>query len=109
MFIELMRSFDSLTDTNAGGVLSSKFYAKGTGATANDLMQVLDTDAHATSSVSGRFIAGVDLARFNHSSDTLLSGTSTIGQTVNLNIMFAQLAEAMNVYAFVMYDVNYVL
>jgi hypothetical protein len=73
-------------------------------------MKIFDTVANATGCVSGRFITGVDLDRFNHSSDTLLSGTSTIGQTVNLNMSFLPaFAENMYVYAFVMYDVNYVL
>jgi hypothetical protein len=110
MFMELMRSFDSLTDTNAGGILDYQNYAIGTGATANDVMTALDTSTHAHDSISGRFIAGVDLDRFNHSSDTLLSGTSTIGQSLNLNLHFSDgLVEGNNLYAFVMYDVNYVL
>jgi len=58
--------------------------------------------------VQKRFLAGIDLDRFNHSSDTLLSGTSSIGQMVNLQLnMSAGLTESCTLYAGVMYDVLY--
>jgi hypothetical protein len=98
MYFELMRAYHSLTDTNAGGILGAINYGCGTGHTAND------TITHH------RFVAGVDLDRFDHSSDTLLSGTSTIGQMVNLNLVFSSTTpEALNIYGFVMYDVLFIL
>ncbi len=52
--------------------------------------------------------------RFNHSSEILLSGTNTMGQSVTLQCMFNDvdlaglgLTDNVNLYAFIMYDIVY--
>ena len=107
MYMELVRSFDGLVDTSFGGVISYKNYIRDTHTTADDITASV---ANYQSLVpEKRFIAGIDLDRFNHSSDTLNSGTSTIGQTVNLVVNYAAgLNESCNLYAAVMYDVIFV-
>ena len=42
-----------------------------------------------TVTVQKRFVAGIDLDRFNWSSDVLMCGTSSIGQMVNLILGFS--------------------
>jgi hypothetical protein len=66
----------------------------------------LANDVFATISLK-RFVGGIDFDRFNHSSQTLMSGTNTVGNTVNLNLLFdTGLKTNTTVYAFVMYDLN---
>jgi hypothetical protein len=99
MYMETLRAWDAMTDTNGGDIISTYNYAPpaGTGSAAGDFVDDRN-----------RFLAAVDLDRFNHSTDALLSGTDTIGQSVNLNMEFTVAAPAaLNVYAFVMYDVMY--
>jgi hypothetical protein len=107
MYMELVRSFDGLVDTSFGGIISYKNYIRDTHTTSDD---ITNTVGNYSANVSEkRFIAGIDLDRFNHSSDTLNSGTSTIGQTVNLVVNYAAgLNESCNLYAAVMYDVIFV-
>jgi len=105
MYMEVLRAFDAMAHTNAGGILGKNNYFVGTGALANDVL-----NATVANTVQYRFVAGVDLDRFNHSSDVLLSGTNTIGQTVNLNLLFGTtIPVGMNIYGFVMYDILYQL
>jgi hypothetical protein len=105
MYLELVRSFDGLIDTTFGGVLSYKNYTRDTHTTADDVFS-----ASANTIAEKRFMAGIDLDKFNHASDVLNSGTSTIGQTTNLVVNYAAgLTEACNLYGAVQYDVIYVL
>jgi hypothetical protein len=101
MFMELRRSYDMLVDVNCSGIINRDNYLQGAGTTATDIL-----NATVANTTQYRFVSGVDLDRFNHSSDTLLSGTSTIGQTLDLNINFGQtsITEQMNVYGFCQYD-----
>ena len=108
MYAELVRSFDGLTDTNFGGIINGTNYSINTNTVASDIMAVGVAGDYGTTTVHKRFLAGIDLDRFNHSSDTLLSGTSSIGQMVNLQLnMSAALTESCTLYAAVMYDVLY--
>ena len=105
MYLELVRSFDGLIDTSFGGIISYKNYTRDIHLTADDVMKL-----DPTTIAEKRFMAGIDMDRFNHSSDVLNSGTSTIGQTTNLVVNFAAgLNEACNLYGAVQYDVIYVL
>ena len=101
MYTELLRSYDMLTDTNAGGILDYNNYNAPNAAT--DVAQ-LEDDVFATL-IFKRFVAGVDMDRFNHSSDTLMSGTNTVGNTLNLNLLLTTLTTA-NLYAYIQYDLN---
>ena len=57
-----------------------------------------------------RFVASLDMDKFNHSSDILISGTNTIGGSVNLNaILTANAPNSLSLYGYVMYDVIYVV
>jgi hypothetical protein len=101
--MELLRSYDMMTDTNAGGIINYSLYNAPNGANAAG--QLADDDFATL--VAKRFIGGIDFDRFNHSSQTLMSGINTIGNTVNLNLAFnSALLQSANIYAFVMYDVN---
>ena len=105
VYQELVRSFDGLIDTNFGGILSYQTYGNNDCTTATDVFTAVPSTINEK-----RFIAGVDLDRFNHSSDVLLSGTSTIGQILSLVCNYsAATAEAVNLYGAVMYDVIFVL
>jgi len=100
-YMELLRSYDMMTDTNSGGILSRPNYGTGSGANANDTY---------SATVNYRSLYGLDLDRFNHSSETLLSGTDTIGSSVNLVCNFSASTPAnITVTAFVMYDILYTL
>ena len=104
-YTELLRSFDYLTDTNAGGVLTFSNYSHNTHTAASD--NINDTVATMlTDTDQKRFIAGIDLDRFNRSSDVLMSGTSTIGQMMTLNVNFSSsLTDNVILYGACMYDV----
>ena len=103
MYMELLRSYDMMTDTNAGGIINYSLYNAPNGANAGAQL----TDDDFATLVAKRFIGGIDFDRFNHSSQTLMSGINTIGNTVNLNLAFnSPILQSANIYAFVMYDVN---
>ena len=107
MYAELIRAFDGLTDTNFGGIINYTNYTLNTNTNAHDALSGTVGGGGANSNQK-RFLAGIDLDRFNHSSDTLLSGTSSIGQMVNLQLnMSAGLTETCTLYAAVQYDVLY--
>jgi len=101
MYTELLRSYDMLTDTNAGGILDYDCYNAPNGA---DEAAQLANDIYTTL-VFKRFLAGIDMDRFNHSSDTLMSGMNTVGNTINLNCLLNCLTDS-NLYAYVQYDLN---
>lgn len=107
-YSELLRAFDMLTDTNAGGVITFSNYTINTSTTVSD---IIDTEALATAlgtTDQKRWIGGIDLDRFNRSSDVLMSGTSTIGQMLSLVINFSQNPdEALTLFGACMYDVLY--
>jgi hypothetical protein len=108
MYAELVRAYDGLSDTNFGGIINYFNYTQNTNTTADDVLAVGAVGDGGTTTVQKRFLAGIDLDRFNHSSDTLLSGTSSIGQMVNLQLnMSAALTESCTLYAAVQYDVLY--
>jgi hypothetical protein len=108
MYAELLRAFDGLTDTNFGGIINYSNYTLNTNTAANDVLNSAVVGDGGTNTPQKRFLAGIDLDRFNHSSDTLLSGTSSIGQMVNLQLnMTAGLTETCTLYAAVQYDVLY--
>jgi hypothetical protein len=105
MYAELLRAFDGLTDTGFGGILNLANYSANTNTTDNDILSGTVGSSGPTT-VQKRFIAGIDLDRFNHTSDTLLSGTSSIGQMVTLQLnMTAGLSETCTLFAAVQYDV----
>lgn len=105
MYCELQRSFDALTDTNFGGILSLKNYNVNDVSATTDAFVIDDSTTNEK-----RFVASVDLEKFNHSSEVLMSGTSTIGQSLNLIVNFSSaLGSACNLYAVALYDVIYVL
>ena len=108
MYTELLRSYDMLTDTNGGGVLDYNLYNAANGA---DGPATVTQDTYNGPLVYKRFVGGICMDRFNHSSDTLMSGTNTVGNSVNLNMEFTELnsggvQSVSNLYAFIMYDVN---
>lgn len=106
-YTELMRSFDMLTDTNAGGILTLSNYNANTHTAASDAIDATVATMQ-TATDQKRFIAGIDLDRFNRSSDVLMSGTSTIGQMMSLNLNFTtSLTDAVTLYGACMYDVLY--
>jgi hypothetical protein len=103
---ELLRAYDGLTDTNFGGILSFYNYSYDSALTGTDIIETAADTTWTTSTKQKRWIGGIDLDRFNHSSDTLMSGTSTIGQMLSLVVnMSSGTAEGLNLYGAVMYDV----
>ena len=106
MYSELLRAFDGLSDTGFGGVINYSNYTQNQHTAAGDDLTVGAVGDGGTTTVQKRFLAGIDLDRFNHSSDTLLSGSSSIGQMVNLNLNFSEpTTDVLVLYAAVQYDV----
>ena len=106
MYSELLRAFDGLSDTGFGGILNLANYTTNTNTTGDDVLT--GTVGSSLTTQQKRYIGGIDLDRFNHTSDTLLSGTSSIGQMVNLQLnMSAGLTETCTLFAAVQYDVLY--
>ena len=102
-------------DVNSGGILTYFNYSVDD-PVLNETIVVGTTAIPADSgtvTLQKRFVAGIDLDRFNRSSDVLMCGTSSIGQMVNLNLGFSQACGGttnpvgVNLYAAVMYDVLY--
>lgn len=106
-YTELLRAFDMLTDTNAGGVLTfSNYTADDHDAASDNIDTTVATMQTGTN--QKRWIAGIDLDRFNRSSDVLMSGTSTIGQMMSLVLNFSSsLSDNVTLYGACMYDVLY--
>jgi hypothetical protein len=106
MICELQRAFDSLGNTKSGcGVLDKVLFRDAASDAAAAHTETEDTGLLVTPHV--RCVYGVDLNRFNNSQETMLSGTSTIGQSVNLIFNKTSVAELVQVYGAVMYDVIY--
>jgi hypothetical protein len=108
MYAELLRSWDQLGDVTAGGILNYQNYSQSNAHTA-PLSQLTCAAAndYGINTLQQRFIAGIDLDRFNHSSDTLMSGTDTQGQLITLFVNYLAATDALTLYAYVMYDVMY--
>jgi hypothetical protein len=103
MYANLLRAFDSLTDTNSGGVINYSNYT-------NDLITTASDVFSADALNQKRFIGGLDLDKFNLSSEVIMSGLKTHGMTVNLFINFnAPTTDATVLYSGVMYDVLYTI
>jgi len=93
MYQNLLRCFDANSDTNFGGIIDNTNYTSGTGADAANSI--------------GRFLGGIDLDRFNNNgiSEVMITGTNTVGQSINLVQFFSQpTPQPINVYCFCMYD-----
>lgn len=108
-YSELMRSFDMLTDTNAGGILTNSNYslANNLSVTGDDIVKA-DTTTWQSDTVQKRWVGGIDLDRFNRSSDILMSGTNTLGQMLSLIINFSSsTTDASTLFGACMYDVLY--
>lgn len=103
LYSETLRAWNNLCNTTAGGVISYQNYGNNNMATANDIIPAFGTAINATK--QKRFVASLDLDRFNHEGDVLMSGTSSTGQMVTAQINFkTAVAEALNLYAYVQYD-----
>jgi len=99
---ELQRAFDNIGNIKGGsGILDRTLYGEG------DSLVASDTGVPA--SVHRRSVYGLDLNRFNNTCETLLSGTSTIGQSINLIINKTAVNNTANLYGAVMYDVIYTI
>jgi hypothetical protein len=108
MYSELLRAFDGLSDTGFGGIINYYNYIQNTHTANSALLTFGAVGDGGSQTVQQRFLAGVDLDRFNHTSDTLLSGTSSIGQMVNLQLNFsAATTDSLTLYAATQYDVLY--
>jgi hypothetical protein len=112
MYAELLRAYDALTDTSAGGIINYNNYAINNVINGSGVFSSTAKNGYGSYSTTlpERFLAGIDLDRFNHQSSTLMSGTSSIGQLVSLILNFDP-AFGVNantsLYAFCMYDVMY--
>jgi hypothetical protein len=101
MICELQRAFDTLGTTRSGcGILDSVNYSDAADS-------LVTSDVNTVNVLHKRSVYGVDLNRFNNTQETMLSGTSTIGQSVNLILNKTGVAQAAQIYGAVMYDVIY--
>jgi hypothetical protein len=112
MFSELLRAFDAVNDNYMGGILTYQNYAStssNNNTTADDVLFDHTNPNTTGSKAQKRFLAGINLDRFGSgSNDTLLHGTSSIGQLINLQLNFSSAtSETLILYAGVQYDVIY--
>jgi hypothetical protein len=113
MFEELLRAFDAVGDNHYfGGILNYNNYVNtNTSTTADDVLIDATNTIAANSKTQKRFVAGINLDRFGSgSNDTLLHGTSSIGQMINLQLNFTNASantEVLSLVAAVQYDVIY--
>ena len=101
---ELLRAFDMLSSNLGSGIIDYNTYSH-----ANVDLGTIAADANTANIQHKRFVAGIDLNRFNQSHETLLSGTNTVGQSINLVANFAAVGEAQTLYSALMYDVLYTI
>ena len=100
---ELQRAFDNIGAIKGGsGILDFTLYDDTPAST-------IAADTGVAAMPHKRCVYGLDLNRFNNTQDTLLSGTSTIGQSINLIINKTAVNETANLYGAVMYDVIYTI
>ena len=111
MYAELLRSYDALTDVTAGGIINYANYSSSADISGSAIFKSTAKNGYGndTTTLQERFLAGIDLDRFNHQNTTLMSGTSSIGQLVSLILNFSGTSNTVPavLYAFVMYDVMY--
>ena len=110
MFSELLRAFDAVNDNYMGGILTYQNYVNcNTNTTADDTLIDHFNPNVASAKTQKRWIGGINLDRFGAgSNDTLLHGTSSIGQLINLQLNFsAATSEVLLLYCGVQYDVIY--
>lgn len=110
MFSELLRAYDALSDNSMGGILTYQNYINSnTHTTADDTLVDATNQFSASAKTQKRFLAGINLDRFGSgTNDTLLHGTSSIGQMINVQLNFSSAtSEVLNLYASVMFDVVY--
>jgi len=101
MYQELLRAWDMQSNVGSGGIITYKNYTRD--VHANNDAVLADV---AVNTPQSRFLAGIDLDKFNLSSEILMSGTSSIGQMVSLQLNFSAATTApLNLYSFVQYDV----
>jgi len=105
-YMELLRAFNSLTDTNGGGIISYFNYIQDAHGNASDY---LAAQPNYGDTVQRRWLGSVDMDRFSGmTSDALMAGSSTIGQQLNLVVNFSTpTTDALVLYAAVMYDILY--
>jgi hypothetical protein len=114
-FAELQRAYDtSSADPQFGGILNFSNYTRDLATTVDDV----------ASNPEKRWIGGINLDRFSSGSDSvLMSGSSSIGQQVNLQLNFntntnvltslngqagiPSLTQPLTIFAFCMHDVVY--
>lgn len=101
---ELLRAFDMLSSNLGSGVLDYNTYSS-----ADVDAGTLVLDINTANIPHKRFVAGIDLNRFNQSHETLLSGTNTVGQSINLVANFAAVGDAQTVYSALMFDVLFTI
>jgi len=101
---ELLRAFDMLSSNLGSGVLDYNTYAS-----AGTDLGTIAGDANTVDIPHKRFVAGIDLNRFNQCAETLLSGTNTVGQSINLVANFGAVGDAQTLYSALMYDVLYTI
>ena len=100
---ELQRAFDNIGSIKGGsGILDYTLYD-------DTPASLVAQDVGTLAMPHKRCVYGLDLNRFNNTQDTLLSGTSTIGQSINLIINKTAVNETANLYGAVMYDVIYTI
>ena len=101
---ELLRAFDMLSSNLGSEVLDFNTYSH-----ANVDLGTVAVDANTAGIQHKRFVAGIDLNRFNQSHETLLSGTNTVGQSINLVANFGAVGEPQTLYSALMYDVLFTI
>lgn len=101
MYSELQRAFDTLCDTNSGGIITFQNYNRIVHTAVDDVLPAI-----ATNATNKRFLGGIDLSRFNRTQDCLMAGTSSIGQMLSMQLNFnAATTDSLTLYAAVMYDI----
>jgi len=96
MYFELLRAFNMLTGELSEGrnSISRAEYISGT---------LADNDVHHGS----KFVGALDLDRAPHGSGSIMSGLSTIGQTLSLNLFLSGAQQSGHLYAYMMHDILY--
>ena len=94
----LLRCFNQNSDTSAGGVMDFNIYT--------DNRTTIISDGETTK----RFVGGIDLDRVDCNNSRSMAGMNTMSQNVMFNVDFeTALSTSQNLYAFIQYDVAYVL
>ena len=97
-YAHLLRCFNQNSDTNSGGVMDIAIYCDNRTTIASD------------GAITKRFVGGIDLDRVDGNNSKSMSGMNTMNQNVVFNVNWeSALSTSQNLYAFVQYDVAYVL